>query len=180
MLDLILSPWPWYISGPAIGLIISLIYWLESKPLGVSSSLPYFCEKIYSFNQQYLQGNSKNSWQGLFVLGLFVGSGIYLLMHNPYIIDINPDTVNKMQALGFSHASGFVPPELYSTEFSSWIILFIGGMVVGFGARYANGCTAGHAISGVARFAPSSILSTVGFFLGGLAATHIILPGVLS
>ena len=55
-------------------------------------------------------------------------------------------------------------------------MIVIGGFLVGFGTRYAGGCTSGHAISGLANFQLSSLLAVLGFFAGGLAATWVILP----
>jgi uncharacterized membrane protein YedE/YeeE len=50
---------------------------------------------------------------------------------------------------------------------------------VGFGARYANGCTSGHAISGLANLQLSSLLAVIGFFTGGLISVHFLLGWIL-
>ena len=54
-----------------------------------------------------------------------------------------------------------------------------GGFLVGFGARWAGGCTSGHAISGLADLQVPSLVAVVGFFVGGLAVTHLVLPLLL-
>ena len=96
---------------------------------------------------------------------------------NPsYQIDISPATVTVLESYGIQEQAGFVPVELYNFSAKSLVVLLLGGFFIGFGARYANGCTAGHAITGIAQLAPSSIVSTVFFFVGGLIASFLIIP----
>jgi uncharacterized membrane protein YedE/YeeE len=54
--------------------------------------------------------------------------------------------------------------------------MVIGGFLVGFGTRYAGGCTSGHAISGLSNLQFASLIATIGFFAGGLIATHLLYP----
>ena len=94
-----------------------------------------------------------------------------------YQIDISPNTVSDLEGLGIEQQLGYVPAELYSIGSAANIfVLLTGGFFIGFGARYANGCTAGHAIMGCALLSPASIISTACFFLGGLIATYLIIP----
>jgi uncharacterized membrane protein YedE/YeeE len=69
---------------------------------------------------------------------------------------------------------------LYSVEsafsLKGFFILALGGLMVGFGSRYAGGCTSGHAISGLSDLQIPSLIAVVGFFMGGLAMTHLLFP----
>ena len=49
--------------------------------------------------------------------------------------------------------------------------LLVGGFLIGFGTRYAGGCTSGHSITGISNFNLPSLLATICFFAGGLAVT---------
>ena len=59
------------------------------------------------------------------------------------------------------------------------LTLLLGGLLVGFGARWANGCTSGHAISGLSSLQWPSLIAVIGFFIGGLTITHLLLPHLL-
>jgi hypothetical protein len=56
------------------------------------------------------------------------------------------------------------------------LILAFGGLMVGFGSRYAGGCTSGHAISGMSNLQLPSLIAVIGFFIGGLVMTYFIMP----
>jgi hypothetical protein len=88
-----------------------------------------------------------------------------------------------LQALGLSDFSGLVPPELFSwsslTSGPGLVAIVLGGFLVGFGARYAGGCTSGHAITGLATLQGASLLAVVGFFIGGLFTTYVLFPLLL-
>ena len=60
------------------------------------------------------------------------------------------------------------------------ILMVLGGFLIGFGTRWAGGCTSGHAISGLSNLQLPSLVAVVGFFIGGLLVTHILLPIILS
>jgi uncharacterized membrane protein YedE/YeeE len=61
--------------------------------------------------------------------------------------------------------------------FARWIVAFIGGIVMGIGARWANGCTSGHGISGTLQLAVSSWLAAICFFIGGIVTAMLIYGG---
>lgn len=173
---LIYEPWPWYIGGPAIGLFVTFLLLIESKQLGISSSFPFICSKISPIPFDYFKNQEKNAWQFWFTIGLILAGFIVALSLSPYQVAISEETRQTLFALGISEQYGYVPLELFQINFKSIILLGLGGVFIGFGARYANGCTAGHAIMGFSQFAPASILATICFFLGGLLATYFILP----
>jgi len=57
-----------------------------------------------------------------------------------------------------------------------FLVLAFGGLMVGFGSRYAGGCTSGHAISGLSDLQIQSLIAVAGFFIGGLLMTYFVLP----
>ena len=174
--SIIYEPWPWWVGGPLIGIFVLVLFLLERKQLGISSSFQYICAKISPFKLEYFKDPQKVSWQFWFVIGLVLG-GIVLFYLNPsYQIAISQNTLRDLNELGVQEQKGFVPTELYQFNLSSGLVLLFGGLAIGFGARYANGCTAGHAIMGCAQLSLASIVSTVFFFVGGLLATYLILP----
>jgi uncharacterized protein len=154
---------PWYIGGPLLGLIVPLVLILREKQLGISSSLKYvgslFAFKVPFFNYD----RKKDLWQIQFALGIIISAVLFnqLGLISPPEIESSKDYVEQM-----SH--------IY--ELDNWLLFLIGGLLVGFGARYANGCTAGHCIMGNAQLSLSSLITTICFFIGGLVAVHIVLP----
>src|SRR5690606_23054393 len=97
------------------------------------------------------------------------------------IPDLNPKTIEMLHASGFESAgTAYVPIELFGNQaFTSpktIILLLIGGLLVGFGARYAGGCTSGHSISGMSNLQLPSAIPTIGFFVGGILIIHLIYP----
>ena len=103
------------------------------------------------------------------------------LLTNDTAVDINPETISTLNELGFSSAGdAYLPAELFSidalTEIKSLTILIIGGILIGFGARYAGGCTSGHAISGLSNLQLPSLIAVIGFFIGGLFMIHVLFP----
>jgi len=180
------QPWPWYIAGPLIGLIIPLMLIILNKPFGISSTMKDVCAMCTSgTNIKFFQYDWKTQWWNLlFALGVILGAALVVLFFpNPEFVDISQGTVNWLQALGISNLSGLVPVEIFSWELlkspSSLIIICLGGFLVGFGTRYAGGCTSGHAIMGLSMFSLPSLIAVMGFFAGGLLMTWFILPQIL-
>lgn len=170
------EPWPWWVGGPLIGLFVIALLALERKQLGISSSYQYICGTISPWKLDYFKDLTKSKWQFYFVVGLTVGGVAISLVNPAYQIDISERTVQHLSAIGIEKQPGFAPTELYSFSFKSILILLAGGLAIGFGARYAGGCTAGHAIMGCSQLAPASIIATVCFFVGGLIASYLIIP----
>ena len=77
-------------------------------------------------------------------------------------------------------AGGFLPPVLFDLTWMSVIVMFLGGILVGFGTRYASGCTSGHAITGLSTLQLQSLLAVLGIFAGGLFSAHFITPHLFS
>lgn len=177
------QPWPWYVAGPLIALIMALLI-LMGKRFGMSSNLETFCSiggagRIADYFK--IDVRSKR-WNLLVVLGSAIGGfvGANLLSPNP-AVDISDKTVAKLQELGFESAgTSYLPTELFGMESLSnlkvWAILLVAGFLVGFGTRYAGGCTSGHAISGLSNLQRPSLIAVIGFFIGGLVMVQLLFP----
>ena len=154
-MESILGTWEWYVAGPLIGLFVPLLLIAGNKLLGISSSFEHICDialpgakrKIIDYDR------AKNSWKFYFVLGIGLGGFIASNF-------LSKEPVNFL-------------PENYETA-AGLIELFFGGILVGFGTRYANGCTSGHTITGFSLLNAGSMKSTVAFFVGGLITTYLI------
>jgi uncharacterized membrane protein YedE/YeeE len=170
-MEYILQPWPWYISGPLIAIIMfTLIYF--GKTFGMSSNLRTFCtiagagKKTEFFNFDW----KSQKWNLIVVFGAVIGGCIaHFWLSNPINMDLNPKTVEELSQLGFENAGkSLLPTEIYSWDaalsFKGLAILIIGGFLVGFGTRYAGGCTSGHAITGLSSLQRPSLIAVIGFF----------------
>ncbi|MBI3135291.1 MAG: YeeE/YedE family protein [Bacteroidetes bacterium] len=178
--QLIYESWPWYVGGPLIGLFAISVLLIERKALGVSSSFEQFCAVALPAGEKR-NFILKDTWQIWFVFGIAIGGAILHLAHlDTEFVQISAGTKGILNQQGVTDFTGYVPSELYTFAVPQSIILILGGFVIGFGSRYAGGCTAGHSIMGIAQSAPSSILATAGFFAGGLISTYFIVPFILS
>lgn len=186
MIDFLREPWPWYVAGPLIGLVVPLLLMMGSKQFGVSANLRHSCAACLPGKVAYFQYDwkKKGLWNLFFVGGTVIGGFLGgWLLNNPEPIDLSSRTVYQLQSLGISDFSGMMPADLFNwenlTSFEGIIVMGAGGFLVGFGARYAGGCTSGHAISGLADLQPASLLAVIGFFIGGLIITHFVYPLLL-
>ena len=186
MIEVLAQPWPWYVAGPLIGVTVALLLAIGARVFGVSSSLQHVCAATVPGRSSVLcyDWRSKGLWNLVFVLGITLGgvvAGLFLSTGEP--VAISEATRADLMGLGVSPDDGLVPTALYSLEAvatpAGFVILVIGGFLVGFGARYAGGCTSGHGVSGLANFQLPSLIAVLGFFAGGLIATHLLLPLVL-
>jgi len=182
MLEFIKQPWPWYVAGPIIGLMVPLALLIGNKRFGVSSSLRHICAACLPGNVEFFRYNwRKESWSLFFVGGIIVGG--YLsnrFLTNYTRLDLSDGTIQKLKELGISNFNGFMPVEIFNWNhlFSvqGIIMIALGGFMVGFGARWAGGCTSGHSITGISNFQLVSVIATIAFFIGGLFVTHLIYP----
>jgi len=183
MLELIKEPWPWYVVGPLITLIMFLLLYSGGK-FGVSSNLRTLCSiggagKLSEFFRFNWRGQI---WNLVFILGAVLGGYLaHQFLMADQTVQISAQTVNDLEALGFEDPGGsYLPDRIFGmaqlTSVGGWMMLIVGGFLVGFGARYAGGCTSGHAISGISDLQVPSVLAVIGFFIGGLIMTHFLLP----
>lgn len=188
MMHLLQEPWPWYIAGPLIGLMVPLLLLIGGKAFGLSSNLRHVCAATVPSGLPFFQYDWKREggWNLLFALGILIGGlvAMSLLLPSDYTVAISSATQSDLRGLGLHDLSGLVPQELMGWQalasWRGWLTLGLGGFLVGFGARWAGGCTSGHAISGLANLQLPSLIAVGGFFAGGLLMTHVIMPLVFT
>jgi len=182
-MEYILQPWPWYVSGPLIAMVMFLLLYF-GRTFGMSSNLRTLCSiGGAGKNVEFFKFDWKSQrWNLVVVLGAVVGGFIaHHFLSNPINIDLSENTVNDLNTLGFENVGqSLLPPELFSWDnvltLKGISILIIGGFLVGFGTRYAGGCTSGHAITGLSSLQRPSLIAVIGFFAGGLIMIHLIYP----
>jgi uncharacterized protein len=190
MLESLAAPWPWYVAGPLIGLVVPLLLVAGGKVFGVSANLRHLCAATPAperLKPTFLRYDWKQSggWNLFFVAGVGLGGflAVTLLGMPDAGQSISQATRSDLMALGIQDFSGLVPADLFSWEAllspAGFLAIVAGGFLVGFGARYAGGCTSGHAISGLADLQLPSLVAVVGFFVGGLLVTFGLLPLIL-
>ncbi|WP_417365771.1 YeeE/YedE family protein [Flavobacterium beibuense] len=182
-MDWILEPWPWYVAGPLITLTMALLLFL-GKNFGMSSNLRTLCTMcgagstcdFFCFDWR------SQKWNLLIMVGAVLGGFIaFNFLSVNQVPQLNGEVVTQLHTMGFESAGKtYVPTELFGdgafTSVKTIVILIIGGFLVGFGARYAGGCTSGHAISGLSNLQLPSLIAVVGFFVGGLIMVHLLFP----
>lgn len=184
--ELISQPWPWYVAGPLIGLIIPALLIIGNKSFGVSSSLRHVCAACIPASITFFKYNwKKELWNLFFVLGIFLGGMIAMhLLANPKPVQISPKLFAELAGYGITDYSGLVPKQLFNwpalLSARGLVIMVMGGFLVGFGARYAGGCTSGHAIMGLSSLQWPSLIATCCFMAGGFIMSNLILPFILS
>jgi uncharacterized membrane protein YedE/YeeE len=184
-MDFILEPWAWYVGGPLIAMSL-LLYFYFGKNFGASTNFETLCTMAGAgmFSDYFKKDWKERDFALLFVIGLVIGgylSSTYLIPNQQ--IDLNPTTVNELTDLGFSNVGAhYFPEEIFGEEVFStlkgFLILLFSGVLVGFGTRYAGGCTSGHAITGLSSLQFPSLLAVIGFFIGGIIATWLIIPSI--
>ena len=184
-MDLIKQPWPWYIAGPLIGLMVPALLLLGNKSFGISSTLRQVCAACVPANIPFFKYNwKKESWNLFFAAGIIAGGFIaayFLSMPGPETL--NPQTIADLEKLGVKDFSGLLPHDIFSFSqlltLRGFVFIVAGGFLVGFGTRYAGGCTSGHAIMGISSLQWPSLVATCCFMAGGFIMTWLILPYLL-
>lgn len=186
ILETIRQPWPWYIAGPLIGLTVPLLLILGNKSFGVSSSLRHICAACIPANIGFFRYDwRKEAWNLFFVSGIVIGgilTALFLGSNAPVEIDSNLRA--ELAGYGVTDVSSLVPPDLFNFEnlftAQGFILMVVGGFLVGFGTRYAGGCTSGHAIMGLSSLQLPSLIATCCFMVGGFIMANLVLPYILS
>lgn len=183
MEKLLMKPWPWYVAGPMIALVMGILILLD-KNLGMSANLRTVCTLCGADKKAtFFDFNWKAQKWNLFVI-IGAAFGGFIASHFLSAADgvqVSEQTVQSLNQLGFTSAGDtYMPTELFGdTGFAgipTILILAIGGMLIGFGARYAGGCTSGHVISGLSNLQLPSLVAVIGFFIGGLFMVHVLFP----
>lgn len=185
ILESIRQPWPWYVGGAFIGVIVPTLFLLGNKVFGVSSTLRHICAACVPGNIPYFRYNwKKEAWNLFFVAGVVLGAALATnFFVQPEGLDISDRTLSDIAALGISIDKKMMPETLFNASnlFTArgFLFMIIGGFFVGFGTRYAGGCTSGHSIMGISTLQWPSLLATICFMAGGFVMVHIFLPLLL-
>jgi len=182
-MDYIFGTWHWLISGFLIGMTMLVLTYF-GKSFGMSSNLRTMCSMAGAgkFSDFFKMDWREQKWSLAIVLGAILGGFVaYNFISNGSGVTLNSDTLNQLNVLGFDLPNGkLLPDAIFSLETlqtpKGFSILMLGGLLIGFGTRYAGGCTSGHAISGLSNLQLPSLVAVIGFFIGGLIMTHFILP----
>lgn len=181
------QPWPWYVAGPMLAVVMLLLVYFGNT-FGVSSNFRTMCsiggagKKIPFFNFDW-----KNQiWNLVFLLGAVLGgvlASIYLMPESA--IAISETTKSELASYGIANPGDeILPTQIFNLEYlfsiQGIIMIVGGGFLVGFGTRYAGGCTSGHAISGLSNLQLPSLIAVIGFFIGGLLVTNLFMPYLLA
>ena len=186
MLDILKNPWPWYIAGPLIGLTVPILLILGNKSFGISSSLRHICAACIPANIPFFKYEwTKEVWNLFFVAGILLGGIVAVsLLADPNPVILHPDLAAELSGYGITNYDSIVPVDIFnwSTLFSlkGFLMMVVGGFMIGFGTRYAGGCTSGHAIMGLSNLQWPSLVATCCFMIGGIIMANFILPFILS
>lgn len=186
MIELIKQPWPWYIAGPLIGLTVPALLIIGNKSFGISSSLRHICASCMPANIPFFKYNwKKEVWNLFFVFGIFLGGAIAInLLSNPNPIEVNPKLAQELAGYGITNFNNLVPQDIMNWQslftLRGFLMMVVGGFLVGFGTRYAGGCTSGHAIMGLSNLQLPSLIATISFMVGGFIMANLLLPIILS
>jgi uncharacterized membrane protein YedE/YeeE len=185
IIQYISQPWPWYIAGPLIGLTVPVLLIIGNKSFGISSSLRHICAACFPAKIPFFQYDwKKEVWNLFFVSGILVGgivAAVFLPNNSP--VTVHENLASELSSYGITDYSGLVPAQLFNWQnlltLKGFILIIAGGFMVGFGTRYAGGCTSGHAIMGMSTLQWTSLVATCCFMLGGIIMANFILPFIL-
>ena len=185
MIEWLKQPWPWYVAGPLIGLMVPVLLITGNKAFGISSSLRHICAACFPANISFFKYDwKKEIWNLFFVAGIIIGAFlITYFFANPNAVELNPKLTGDLQSAGINNFHGLVPPELFNwnslLSLKGFVLMIAGGFLVGFGTRYAGGCTSGHAIMGLSNLQLPSLIATISFMAGGFIVANLIIPILL-
>lgn len=146
MLHLLALPLPWYLVGPLMGLSIVGLYALANLHLGVTGAYVQFVD--------YARGRPLQVWRFWFLAGLLIGAALVAILGSA------PQAGLAYGVLGKALPLSLLIP-----------VLFVGGGLIGFGTRWAGGCTSGHALSGCSTRSPGSYVAAMTFFITAVVVT---------
>lgn len=186
MIEYLKQPWAWYVAGPLIGLTVPALLILGNKSFGISSSLRHICASCIPANIPFFKYDwKKEVWNLFFVFGIFLGGAIAInLLSNPNPVEVNAKLATELAGYGITNYNNLVPEDIINWQslftLKGFLMMIVGGFLVGFGTRYAGGCTSGHAIMGLSNLQLPSLMATISFMIGGFIMANLILPLILS
>lgn len=185
MLELLSQPWPWWAGGIIVGLTVPALLILGNKHFGISANLRHICAACFPANIRFFKYEwRKESWNFFFVGGILLGAVIAsTLLANPEPVKVAPGLTAELQGYGITDFSNQLPSEIFSWDslftLRGFVLLVFGGFLVGFGTRYAGGCTSGHAIMGLSNLQWPSLIATISFMAGGFLMANLLLPMIM-
>ncbi len=185
MTVLLNQPWPWYVAGPLVGLTVPVLLILGNKHFGISSNLRHLCAICFPANIPFFKYDYRRElWNLFFVGGILLGGILSVLfLADPGPVKVNPVFAAELAGYGITDFSSMIPVQLYNWKIllspGGLLMMVGGGFLVGFGARYAGGCTSGHAIMGLSALQWPSLVATICFMAGGFLMVNLLLPFIL-
>jgi uncharacterized protein len=184
-MEILKQPWSWYVAGGIIGLIIPALLLLGNKHFGISANLRHLCAACFPAKIPFFKYDWKReAWNLFFVAGILIGGFLAAqYLSNPDDLEVAPALTAELKEYGINDTRNFLPAEIFSWDsllsLRGMIILIGGGFLVGFGTRYAGGCTSGHSIMGMSNLQLPSLIATICFMAGGIIMANFILPFIL-
>jgi len=187
MLELIKQPWHWAVGGAIIGLIVPLLLVLGNKKFGISSVFRHICASCFSGNVKFFKYDwKKEIWNLFFVGGIIMGGFIasHFLSNPGQEISVANSTLERLKSLGVTDFSSLLPADIFNWDnlisLKGLLFFIAGGFLIGFGTRYAGGCTSGHSIMGMSNLQWPSLVATLFFMAGGFISANIFIPLILN
>ena len=187
MLEAVSGHWPWYVAGPLIGLMVPVLLLVGNRLFGVSSNFRHICAITVPRSSPFFSYDWKRTgmWNLVFAAGIVLGGWIatHVIGTPDAVSGIGEAARADLAQLGITDYAGLAPRQIFSWSslltLPGLAIIVVGGFLVGFGARWAGGCTSGHAIAGLADLQFPSLVAVIGFFIGGLFVSYVVLPLIL-
>ena len=184
-MEILRQPWSWYVAGAIIGFIVPALLVLGNKHFGISANLRHACAACFPADIKFFKYDwKKEIWNFFFVGGILLGAIIAVtLLNDPNPVVVNPKLASELSGYGINDYSNMVPTQLFSLDalftLRGLIMLIGGGFLVGFGSRYAGGCTSGHSITGLSDLQVPSLIATISFMVGGFIMANLLLPIIM-
>ena len=184
-MEILRQPWSWYVAGAIIGLIVPALLIIGNKHFGISANLRHACAACFPADIKFFKYDwKKEIWNFFFIGGILLGAIIAVtLFNNPNPVVVNPKLVSELSGYGINDYSNMVHTQLFSFDalftLRGLIMLVGGGFLVGFGSRYAGGCTSGHSIMGLSDLQVPSLIATISFMVGGFIMANLLLPIIM-
>jgi uncharacterized protein len=179
------GPMHWSVAGVIIGLTVPALMLIDNKRFGLSSGFKHLCAMCVPIKVDYFNYDwKKEAWLFIMIGGIIFGAYLGgVVFANPDPVALSVSTQSYLSAQGINPNEGLNPIEIFAFDklgsAVGWIFMVIGGFIVGFGTRYAEGCTSGHSIYGLATLQWPSLIATLCFMFGGIVSTHFLLPILL-